>query len=167
MVIIMMGVSGAGKTTIGRLLASELGYDYAEGDSYHPPANIEKMSAGIPLDDSDRQPWLERMAADIDSWLAHARPHVLACSALKRRYRDILIGSRDGVRLVFLHGSPSLINQRLRQRSGHYMPPSLLDSQFAALEPPAAEERALSVNIDAPAPTIIAELIRRLTAADG
>lgn len=158
MVIIVMGVSGVGKTTIGKLLAEKLDFIYAEGDAYHPPENVAKMSAGTPLDDNDRQPWLERMAADIDRWLSNSQNAVLACSALKRRYRDILIGSRRNVRLIYLQGDKDTINNRMQQRKDHYMPPSLLDSQFAALEPPQADENPLVIEVNG-APAQIVEIL--------
>ena len=125
MVIVVMGVSGSGKTTVGQLLADALGAEFAEGDAYHPPANIEKMRRGIPLEDADRWPWLQTLAAQIDRWLAAGTPVVLACSALKQRYRDILAKGRPGVRFVYLEGDKALIRLRLDRRRGHYMPASL------------------------------------------
>ncbi len=146
-VVVMMGVSGVGKTTIGTLLAERLGWGYAEGDSYHPPANVEKMRAGTPLDDADRGPWLAAIAADIDRWRAAGQGMVVACSALKRRYRDVLIGERADVRLVRLAGEEALIRARMEKRTDHYMPPSLLLSQLATLEPPAPDEAAITVEV--------------------
>lgn len=146
-VVVMMGVSGVGKTTIGRTLSEALGYGYAEGDSYHPAANVEKMRSGQPLDDSDRWPWLRAMAADIDRWLADGTGMVLACSALKRSYRDLLIGDREDVYLVQLTGEEALIRSRIEARRDHYMPPTLLTSQLATLEPPSAEERPIVVDV--------------------
>lgn len=146
-VVVMMGVSGVGKTTIGTLLAERLGWGYAEGDSYHPPANVEKMRAGTPLDDADRGPWLAAIAADIDCWRAAGQGMVVACSALKRRYRDVLIGDRADVRLVRLAGEEALIRARMEKRTDHYMPPSLLLSQLATLEPPAPDEAAITVEV--------------------
>jgi gluconokinase len=136
MVVIVMGVSGVGKTTVGRLLASALGAEFVEGDAHHPPENVEKMRRGIPLDDADRQPWLERLAREIGSWLEQGRTVVLASSALKQRYRDLLAGGRPGVVFVHLHGREDLIRERLAKRQGHYMPASLLSSQLATLEVP-------------------------------
>jgi gluconokinase len=136
MVIVLMGVSGAGKTTVGRLLAQALGAEFAEGDAYHPPENVEKMRRGIALQDADRWPWLQTLAAQIERWLAAGTTVVLACSALKQRYRDVLAKGRPAVRFVHLKGDKTLIRHRLGGRRGHYMPASLLDSQFAALEPP-------------------------------
>lgn len=146
-VVVMMGVSGVGKTTIGTLLAERLGWGYAEGDSYHPPANVEKMRAGTPLDDADRGPWLAAIAADIDRWRVAGQGMVVACSALKRRYRDVLIGDRADVRLVRLAGEEALIRARMEKRTDHYMPPSLLLSQLATLEPPAPDEAAITVEV--------------------
>jgi gluconokinase len=158
MVIVLMGVSGAGKTTVGRLLAEALGAEFAEGDAYHPPANIEKMRRGIPLEDADRWPWLQTLAAQIDRWLAAGQTVVLACSALKQSYRDVLAQARPGVRFVHLEGDKALIRRRLDARRGHYMPATLLDSQIAALEPPVD---AITVDI-AGAPEAIAATIIRL-----
>jgi gluconokinase len=159
MVIVVMGVSGSGKTTVGRLLADALGAEFAEGDAYHPPANIEKMRRGIPLEDADRWPWLHTLAAQIERWLAAGTTVVLTCSALKQRYRDVLAQGRPGVRFVHLHGDQALIRRRLDRRRGHYMPATLLDSQFAALEPPGD---AITVDVagtpEAIAATIMTEL---------
>jgi carbohydrate kinase (thermoresistant glucokinase family) len=161
MVIVLMGVSGSGKTAVGERLAAALGAEFAEGDAYHPPANVEKMRSGIPLDDADRQPWLERLSAEIGRWLESGRDVVLACSALKQRYRDILRGGRPGVRFVYLRGSEELIRARLKRRRGHYMPASLLKSQFAALEEP---EDAITVDIDRPPDEIVAEILTAVRA---
>jgi gluconokinase len=136
LVVVLMGVSGSGKSTIGPLLAAALGGEYVEGDSFHPAANVEKMKSGAPLDDADRQPWLEAMAAAIRDWRRGEHPVVLSCSALKQRYRDLLRGDTPDVRFVWLKGDKALIAGRLAARRGHFMPASLLDSQFAALEPP-------------------------------
>ena len=136
MVIVLMGVSGSGKTSVGVLLARTLGGEFVEGDSYHPPANVEKMRRGIPLDDADRRPWLETLAREIGRWLDTGRTVVLACSALRRSYREVLRGGRQGVRFVHLKGSAALIRSRLAARRGHYMPASLLDSQLSTLEEP-------------------------------
>ena len=134
MVIVVMGVSGSGKTTVGQLLADALGAEFAEGDAYHPPANIEKMRRGIPLEDADRWPWLQTLAEQIDRWLAAGTPVVLACSALKQRYRDILAKGRPGVRFVYLEGDKALIRLRLDRRLGHYMPAS----SWTASSPPSS-----------------------------
>lgn len=159
MVVVLMGVSGTGKTEVGTRLAEALGADFAEGDDYHPPANVAKMRSGVPLDDADRQPWLETMSREIGTWLDADRTVVLACSALKQRYRDILKAGRPGVRFVHLKGDEGLIRARLAGRRGHYMPASLLDSQLAALEEPAD---AITVSIDAPPDAIVAEIMKAL-----
>ena len=159
MVIVLMGVSGSGKTTVGKLLAEALGAQFAEGDAYHPPENVEKMRRGIPLDDADRWPWLEILSAEIDRWLAAEKTMVLACSALKRSYRDVLAKGRPEVRFVYLEGDEALIRSRLDQRRGHYMPPSLLKSQIATLEPPAD---AIAIDIAGSPQAIVAEIRRRL-----
>jgi gluconokinase len=159
MVIVLMGVSGAGKTTVGRLLAAALGAEFAEGDAYHPPANVEKMRRGIPLEDADRWPWLQTLAAQIDRWLAAGKTVVLACSALKQSYRDVLAQGRPGVRFVHLEGEKALIRGRLDARRGHYMPAALLDSQFAALEPPGD---AITVDVAGTPAAITATIIRKL-----
>jgi gluconokinase len=159
MVIVLMGVSGSGKTTVGIPLAAALGGEFAEGDDYHPPANVEKMRQGIPLDDADRRPWLEALSAEIGRWLADGRTMVLACSALKRSYRAILRGGRPEVRFVHLKGSAPVLRARLAERRGHYMPASLLDSQLAALEEP---QDAIVVTVDRPPAEIVARILSAL-----
>jgi gluconokinase len=159
MVIVVMGVSGSGKTTVGKALAEALGAEFAEGDAYHPPANVEKMRRGIPLEDADRWPWLQTLAAQIDRWLSARQTVVLACSALKQSYRDVLARGRAGVRFVHLEGDEALIRARLERRRGHYMPPSLLASQIAALEPPID---AITVDVAGPPEAIAAEIVRQL-----
>lgn len=144
-VLVLMGVSGCGKSTVAGVLAGHLGWDLAEGDDMHPAANIAKMSAGIPLEDEDRWPWLARVAEWIRARTASARPGIVTCSALKRSYRDVLRAPE--VVFVYLAGSRELIAQRLTVRHGHFMPISLLDSQFAILEPPRSDERAITVDI--------------------
>ena len=136
MVVVVMGVAGCGKSTIGPLIAKALGGDFAEGDTFHPPANVAKMSRGEPLDDSDRMPWLAAMAEAIRGWQPKERPTVLDCSALRQRYRDILAGGSSEVRFVYLRGTQAAIAERIGARRNHFMPPSLLASQFATLEEP-------------------------------
>ncbi|TSB21320.1 gluconokinase [Streptomyces sp. NBC_01525] len=144
-VIVVMGVAGTGKTTIGPLVAEALGVPYAEGDDFHPPANIAKMSAGTPLDDADRGPWLDAIGA----W-AHERAGrggVVSCSALKRGYRDRLRAAAPEVVFLHLTGDRALIERRMAERKGHFMPTALLDSQFATLEPLGADERGVAVDV--------------------
>jgi gluconokinase len=156
--IIVMGVSGAGKSTVGERLALRLDRAFVEGDSLHPPRNVEKMKHGIPLADADRIPWLNAIAARIDAARAAHKPVVITCSALKSAYRARLTGARDDVGFVYLKGSKELIARRLAIRPDHFMPPQLLDSQFAALEEPAPDEPAIAVPID-PAPEEIVDNI--------
>ncbi|MDX3639453.1 gluconokinase [Streptomyces sp. MB09-02B] len=153
-VVVVMGVAGTGKTTIGPLLAARLGVPYAEGDDFHPAANIAKMSAGTPLDDADRWPWLDA----IGGW-AHDRAGlggVVSCSALKRSYRDRLRAAAPGVVFVHLAGDRPLIEDRMSHRQGHFMPTALLDSQFATLQPLEADEAGVAVDVSG-APEEIAE----------
>ncbi|MGH7041225.1 MAG: gluconokinase [Acetobacteraceae bacterium] len=153
-VVVMMGVSGSGKTTIARGVAEPLGWEVVEGDEFHSAANIAKMKAGTPLTDADRWPWLGAIAREIDAIRAAGRSAVVACSALKRSYRAILIGGRADVVLVYLQGSHALIAARMAARKGHFMPADLLDSQFATLEEPGPDERPITVSV-APAPAVI------------
>lgn len=162
LVLVVMGVAGSGKTTVAALLAGRLGCSFAEADDFHPAANIAKMRSGIPLDDADRLPWLRAIAAQIDHWRALGRSGVVTCSALKRRYRDIIIGERPEVRLVYLKGDRELIAHRLVARHGHFMPASLLDSQFADLEEPGPEERPIIVAIGDPPPVLVEEIVAAL-----
>lgn len=136
MMIVVMGVSGCGKSTVGRALAESLGWPFYDADDFHPPANILKMSSGIPLTDQDRQPWLERLRDLLAAEQRAGRPLVLACSALKERYRSVLRSGAPDVRFVYLKGSPQEVAVLLNRRTGHFMKPDLLDSQFAALEEP-------------------------------
>lgn len=147
MVVVIMGVSGSGKTTIGRALAERLGWPYKEGDELHPRANVEKMSRGIPLTDEDRWPWLQLVAQWIDGQLAKGEPGIITCSLLKRSYRDLVIDARKGVKLLYLRGDKHVIAERMAQRKGHFMPPALLDSQFATLEEPGPDEHPLIVEV--------------------
>ena len=150
-----MGVSGSGKSTIAGALAERLGWAFEDGDKFHPASNVAKMRAGHPLTDEDRWPWLEAIADEIERVCKAGGRIVIACSALKRAYREVLLRGRDDVRFVFLDGSQSLIADRLARRKGHFMPPGLLDSQFRTLEPPQADERPIIVSIDAPVETIV------------
>ncbi|MFC3532346.1 gluconokinase [Vogesella facilis] len=160
--IVIMGVAGCGKSHIGQALAAVLGTAFIEGDSFHPPENIALMSAGTPLDDSHRQGWLEALAARLAASRAGSGS-VLACSALKRRYRDILRAADPDILFVHLAGSPEQIAPRMQQRSAHFMPSSLLASQFADLEPPAADENALTVNVGEAPEAITQRILDRLS----
>jgi len=156
--VAVMGVSGSGKTTVGAALADALGLRFVDGDALHPVANVAKMAAGIPLDDADREPWLDA----IGSVLAD-RPVVVACSALKRAYRDRLRAAAPRLELVFLDGDRELLAARMAARPGHFMPTSLLDSQLATLEPPTVDEHPLTVDIATPVADIVAALEERMT----
>ena len=156
--LVIMGVSGCGKPSVGAGLATRSGLNYRDGDDLHPPENVAKMRAGMPLTDADRWPWLDRVGQVL---LAEA-PVIVGCSALKRAYRDRIRTAAGGpVTFVHLAGSQEVIAARMALRQGHYMPLSLLDSQFAALEPPAAEE-AITVSIDQPLEAIVADILRQL-----
>jgi gluconokinase len=156
-VIIIMGVVGAGKTTIGRLLADQLAWEFVDADSFHSPTNIEKMRSGKPLTDSDRIPWLDAIHAAITNWVSEKQDVVLACSALKRSYRLKMSGR--GVVFVYLRGDPALVAQRLGSRTGHYATEQLLTSQLEALEEP---EHAITVDVDTTPAEIVSEIRRRL-----
>jgi carbohydrate kinase (thermoresistant glucokinase family) len=163
--IIVMGVSGSGKSTIGALLAERLGWPFADADGFHPAANIAKMAAGQPLTDADRWPWLDAIAAHIEAARAAAQPVVVACSALRRTYRDRLrAGHKD---LIFLHlaGEAGLIGDRQAARQGHFMPPSLMASQFATLEDPAGEADAVTVSVVASPQQVVKAALGELAAA--
>lgn len=157
---IIMGVSGCGKTSVGKGLAQSTGIRFIDGDALHPKANIDKMSAGTPLTDKDRWPWLELIGREFAKTPA---PLIIGCSALKRAYRD-LIRHHAGAMISFIHlsGSRELIARRMQARTGHFMPPALLDSQFAALEPLASDENSVSIDIDQSLPAIIAQAARHL-----
>eukprot|EP01037_Dinobryon_pediforme_P001514 gene1514-1537_t len=161
-VVLVMGVSGSGKTTIGALLAGTLGWDFADGDDLHPPANVAKMRSGTPLTDEDRWPWLDAIAAWIDAHRQNGTPGVITCSALKRVYRDRLLAGRDDVRLVYLHGSFEVVAGRQAARQGHFMPASLIQSQFATLEEPGPDEHPLSEPVDLPPPEIVRRIMDAL-----
>ncbi|MFG2002003.1 gluconokinase [Spirillospora sp. NPDC048911] len=157
-VIVVMGVSGSGKTTVGTKVAELLGWEYADADDFHPPANIEKMRSGHPLNDDDRKPWLEAIAAWIRGHLESGTSGVVSCSGLKRRYRDLLTAGHPQVRIAYLDGDRDLIAGRMRERGGHFFQVEMLDSQFRDLEPPAPDENALYVPITG-TPDETAELI--------
>lgn len=160
--LIVMGVSGSGKSTIAARLAERLSWTFEDGDRFHPASNVAKMSAGQPLTDEDRRPWLQAIADEIDR-VAQADGHaVIACSALKRAYRDVLVHGRHDVRIVFLKGTQSLIADRLARRKGHFMPPGLLESQFKTLQPPASDENPITVSIDAAVETIVEDIVGQL-----
>jgi carbohydrate kinase (thermoresistant glucokinase family) len=161
-IAVMMGVSGSGKTTIARGVAEREGRRLLEGDAFHPPSNVAKMHAGTPLTDEDRWPWLLAIAHEIDAMRARSEQGVVACSALKRSYRDILIGNRTDVVLVYLQGSQALIAERIAARKGHFMPPTLLDSQFATLEEPGPDEHPIVVSIGPSPEAIVDAIVDRL-----
>ena len=160
--LVVMGVSGSGKSTIAEKLAERLGWRYEDGDRFHPAGNVAKMSAGHPLSDLDRGPWLQAIANEIDRLAVTGQRSVVACSALKRAYRDILVHGRADVRIVFLNGSQDLIADRLAARKGHFMPPGLLDSQFKTLEPPQPDERPITVSIDRTVDATVDDIVRQL-----
>jgi gluconokinase len=163
--LVVMGVSGSGKSTIADKLAERIGWTYEDGDKFHPASNVAKMKAGHPLTDEDRWPWLRAIAAEIDRGCA-AREHlVIACSALKRAYRDILVHGRSDVRIVFLDGTQQLIADRLAKRKGHFMPPDLLPSQFRTLEPPTSDEKPVTVSIDATVEAVVDDIVGKLAMA--
>lgn len=153
-----MGVSGAGKTTVGRRLAATLDWDFLDADDFHPPANRRKMASGRPLDDADRGPWLDRLRRELDTRRLRGRSVVLACSALKRSYRTTLLAGRPEIGVVFLHGSRELLARRLAARQGHFMAPELLTSQLATLEAPSPEE-ALILDVEAPPERLVREIL--------
>lgn len=158
----MMGVSGSGKTTVGEALAARLGWPFKEGDDLHSPANIAKMRAGTPLTDADRAPWLAAVGRWIDGWRRARTSGVITCSALKRAYRRDLARRRPNVHFVYLRGDAAMISQRLAHRAGHFMPPALLASQFADLEPPTPDEGVVDVEVDQPVELQIERITRSL-----
>lgn len=155
-----MGVSGCGKTTIGRQLSARLCLPYLDGDAYHPPANVKKMRCGLPLDDADRLPWIKHL-----NCLLKQGPVMLGCSALKRKYRDILRADVGPVMFVHLSGDREVIAARAAAREGHFMPPSLLDSQYADLEPPQPEELSVTVDVGPPLPEVVEAALQALAKA--
>jgi gluconokinase len=161
MIVLVMGVAGAGKTTVGRLLAEALGFAFADADTFHSAESRDKMSRGVPLDEADRAPWLAALAAAIDGWLAEGRSVVLACSALRRSYRRLLLRDPRRMRLVYLKGAPELLRARLEARSGHFAGAALLESQLATLEEP---DDALTFDVAAPPDALVAEIRARLDA---
>ena len=162
-----MGVSGSGKSTIASMLAHRLHWIYEDGDWFHPQSNIEKMHHGEPLTDADRWPWLHAIADWIDATRRSGNRGVVACSALKRAYRDILLDGRRDVRLIFLQGDRELIARRIAARADHFMPPDLLDSQFKALEPPTPDERPIVVSIVPHPREIVETIVRKLGIDEG
>jgi len=161
--IVIMGVSGCGKSSVGAALSGALGIPYRDGDDLHPPANVAKMRAGEALTDADRWPWLDRVAGE----LARLAPVIVGCSALRRSYRDrIRAGAGGPVCFVHLAGSREVIAARMAARSGHFMPTSLLDSQFATLEPPGPDEAAITIDIDQPMERLVADVLRQLELRD-
>ena len=157
-IVVVMGVASSGKTTVAAGLAKGLGWAFRDADSFHPPANVAKMSAGIPLADADRWPWLDAIVVWMNERTDAGEPAVVTCSALKRGYRDRLRTSRADIRLVHLHGSKELLAARIAARQAHFMPPALLDSQFATLEMPTPDEQAYPVSVETPPDAIMAEL---------
>ena len=159
MVIVLMGVAGSGKTTVGRMLAAQLGWPFRDADEFHPPANVEKMSHGIPLTDRDREPWLAAIRRYIDETLARGGRAVVTCSALKEHYRQIIVADPARVKLVYLTGDLALVAERLRAREGHFMKAGMLSSQFADLEPP---RDALTVDVAQSPEAIVTEIRKGL-----
>jgi gluconokinase len=160
--LVVMGVSGSGKTTVAELLAKKLSWPFMEGDRLHPPANVEKMRQGIPLTDADRGPWLDRIGEELKSWAAEGKSGVLTCSALKRAYRDRIRSARPDARFVYVKGSETLIEARVAARHHEYMPASLLPSQFDALEEPTPDEQAVTVDAGGSADEEVAAVIAAL-----
>lgn len=161
-IVVVMGVSGSGKTTVASLLAERLGCAFQDGDDLHPRENVEKMRSGTPLTDADRFPWLRAIGRHIDAWRQRGEAGVVTCSSLKRIYRDILVGERRDVALVYLKGTQALIHGRLKARTSHFMPVGLLDSQFATLQEPAEDERPIVVDIGPEPAEIVEEVVREL-----
>jgi gluconokinase len=161
-VIVVMGVAGSGKSTIGVALARRLGWAFEDADRFHPASNVEKMSRGEPLTDDDRGPWLHAIAAWMAGLRREGRCGIVACSALKRTYRQILVGGSADTRIVYLKGERDLIAARMAARTGHFMPVGLLDSQFRTLEEPGPDENPVVISIDAPPQAMVDEILSKL-----
>lgn len=164
MVVVVMGVSGSGKSTVGKLLANRLGWSFRDGDEFHPAANVAKMRSGMPLNDEDRHPWLLSIQSFMRHTHADGQSAVIACSALKAAYRDLLLAGEPWVRFVFLNGSRELLAERMRARSGHFMPATLLDSQLATLEPP---DGALALDVSHPPDQLADQIVTELGLGTG
>ncbi len=164
-VLIVMGVSGVGKSTIAEAVRDHLRWPFQEGDALHPPANVQKMHAGVPLDDDDRAPWLLAVRAWIDARVSAGEPGLITCSALKRRYRDGLVDGRCEVRLLYLKADPRVLEERLARRQGHFMPASLLESQLQTLEEPTEDERPIVVRVDATLDETVADTLAAVARA--
>lgn len=161
-VIVVMGVASSGKTSLGERLAERLGWPFRDADSFHPPENVAKMAGGTPLTDDDRKPWLAAIAGWVDDLRTKGEHGIVTCSALKRAYRQVIVGNRPDVALVYLKGSRELIGLRMAARQHHFMPPALLDSQFAALEEPGDDERPLVVSVEDSKDAIVQDVVERL-----
>jgi len=160
-ILLLMGVAGSGKSTTAELLSERLGWPFRDADSFHPPANVEKMTAGTPLTDEDRWPWLYAIADWMDAVMARGDNGIVTCSALKRGYRDVLLTGRPGVALIYLKGDKGLIGERLSARVGHFMPPALLDSQFHSLEEPGPDENPHVIDVDAAPDEVVQRILAR------
>jgi carbohydrate kinase (thermoresistant glucokinase family) len=161
-ILIVMGVSGSGKSTVAQILAKDLGWAFQEGDALHPPANVEKMRLGIPLTDSDRAPWLATIAQWISDKIVAGEPGIVTCSALKRAYRKQLVGGHPEVRLVYLHGDRATLQAHVNNRHHEYMPATLLDSQLQTLEEPGPDEPVIQVDIAGTVEHTVAEVLQQL-----
>jgi gluconokinase len=160
-VLLLMGVAGSGKTTTAELLGERLGWPFRDADSFHPPANVDKMTAGTPLTDEDRWPWLYAIADWMDGVVSRGENGIVTCSALKRAYRDVLMTGRNAVALVYLKGDRGLIGERLAARVGHFMPPALLDSQFNTLEEPGPDENPHVIDVHAEPGEVVETILQR------
>ena len=167
MILIVMGVSGSGKSTVAEAMNARLHWAFQEGDALHPPSNVEKMHAGVPLTDADRAPWLAAVRRWIDAQLEAGNSGVVTCSALKRSYRDGLVAGRPTVRLLYLMGDAVMLEQRLARRSGHFMPAALLESQLSTLEPPGPDERPIVVSVNGTLEETVQAALAAVTAASG